>query len=114
MPYAISIRSDNESANQIRELWRDAGKLDQEPSMESLNYLPHLTLAIYDEIDSSLVIDAVAHSSLATSIAFERKTEALEFTNRSIEPIDVVFDVSDCASFLPVEVLHEIVLATCH
>jgi 2'-5' RNA ligase len=175
MPCAINIRSDNESANQIRELWRDASKLEQEPSMESLNYPPHLTLAIYNEIDSSLVIEAVTevfarlescsvrfeqlgmfetphslvlwaaptippeiklahekihriidpllcrpnyrpgvwvpHCSLATSIALERKPEALEFTNQSIEPIEVVFDVSDCASFLPVEVLHEVVLA---
>jgi 2'-5' RNA ligase len=172
MPYAINVRSDHASASQITDLWRAAGKLEEEPSMEVLDYPPHLTLAIYDEIASALVIEAidevfaefepctvrferlgmfetrdslvlwaepsippemrlahenihrridprlcrpnyrsgiwVPHCSLATSIALERKTEAVAFVTRSIEPVEVVFDVSDCASFLPVKVLHEV------
>jgi len=59
MACAINIRSDNDTADQIRSLWGDASLLEQLPSMDSLNYPPHLTLAVYDELDSSLAVEAV-------------------------------------------------------
>ncbi len=49
----------------------------------------------------------VPHCSLATAIDLSRKPEALELANRPIKPFDVVFDVADCASFVPVEVIRE-------
>ena len=49
----------------------------------------------------------VPHCSLATTIDRSRKAEAVDIANRSIKPFDLVFDVVDCASFLPVEVVRE-------
>lgn len=49
----------------------------------------------------------VPHCSLATTIALSRKTEAIALVNRPLEPFEVVFDVADCVSFLPVRVIHE-------
>ena len=54
----------------------------------------------------------VPHCSLATSIDPSRKEEAMAIVHRSIEPIEVEFDVADCASFIPVEVLREKVLSS--
>lgn len=50
MPYAINIRSDNKSSDSIRRLWNECATLEESPSMEAMQYPPHLTLAIYDEI----------------------------------------------------------------
>jgi len=47
------------------------------------------------------------HCSLATSIDLTRKEEALAIVEAGIEPIEVLFDSADCASFMPVEVLKE-------
>lgn len=52
MPYAINYRSDNGSADKLRELWRECASLEEYPSMESMLYPPHITLAIYDEIST--------------------------------------------------------------
>ncbi len=51
MPFAISIRCDNESCRPIRALWDRVARLEPAPSMAALNYPPHITLAIYDDID---------------------------------------------------------------
>ena len=171
MPYAINLRSDDKSADSIRSLWRECERLENSPSMAGLNYPPHITLTIYDDIDpdrlysafesavsglptisarfehldtfvtpSAVVVWAapilgsevyalherihsliepemcrphyrpaswVPHCSLATAIELRREEEALETANRSIEPFEVVFDVVDCVSFLPVQVLRE-------
>ena len=45
--------------------------------------------------------------SLATSIGLNRKDEALTIADQSIEPVEVTFDVVDCASFMPVKILRE-------
>ncbi len=49
----------------------------------------------------------VPHCSLATSIELDRKDEVLAIVDQSIEPVEVTFDVADCASFMPVNVLRE-------
>ena len=60
MPVAININADNASARPIRALWDEVGQLEQSPSLAGLNYPPHLTLAIYDQIDEAEAADAVA------------------------------------------------------
>ena len=171
MAHAINIRSDDKSAEAIRSLWVECSALELAPSMGTLKYPPHITLAIYDQIgipeltgafDSAfsqatrftakfekldyfetpqaIILWAapilpdfvrsihehiharvgveqsrphyrpgswVPHCSLATSIELSRKDEAIAFANRAIGPFEVIFDVADCVSFLPVEVLHE-------
>jgi 2'-5' RNA ligase len=51
MPFAISIRCDNASGRPLRALWDRVGRLEAAHSMAALNYPPHITLAIYDDID---------------------------------------------------------------
>jgi len=50
MPYAINYRSDDASSNRVRQLWKKCAALEDSPSMEAMQYPPHLTLAIYDDI----------------------------------------------------------------
>ncbi len=171
MAFSINIRSDNDSANAIRSLWRQCSALEKTPSMEALNYPPHITLAVFDEIDSRPLYAAfdavfasvppislrfenldhfvtpnavvlwaapsssqqlklvhhhlhslltaeqcrstylpgtwVPHCTLASTIASNRKVEAIDFARQAIDPFEVHFDVADCASFVPVEVLRE-------
>jgi len=171
MSYSINLRSDNDSGDAIRSLWSECGVLENSPSMPALNYPPHITLAVYDDIGEQELVHAfdlaiagttqitsrierlgyfeaphaiilwaaptlpaevyslharvhslldarlcrpnyrpgtwVPHCSLATSIDLSRKAESIDLANRSIEPFKVVFDVADCASFSPVEVVHE-------
>ncbi len=171
MPFAINLRSDHESAEAIRYLWEKCSSFEASPSMAALDYPPHITLAVYDEMNTELLFAAldeavvgiphltirfehlghfvaphaiilwaaptlneganllyerahsfinsglcrpsyrpgiwVPHCSLATDIDPSRKAEAIDAANRPIEPFDVVFDVADCASFPPVEVLYE-------
>ena len=58
MPYAVNIRSEHASAASIRSLWDRCASLEQAPSMQSLQYPPHLTLAVYDDIAPDALIDA--------------------------------------------------------
>ena len=171
MPFSINIRSDNDSSDPIRSLWEECAILEELPSMEALAYPPHISLAVYDEIDESILFNAfdaifsrlptitvrfeelghfeapdriilwanpilpteieeihdhihqaidinlcrpnyrpgiwVPHCSLATGINKSRRGEALELMKRSMSPFLVEFDVADCASFYPVEVVRE-------
>ena len=171
MPYSINIRSDSVSSAPIRTLWKECALLEDQPSMESLNYPPHLGLAVYDDIDETVLFDAfdaafanmskvivrfeklgyfeapdriilwadpvlpsvisglhgrihklinadlcrpnyrpgawVPHCSLAIAIDRSRRDAAITLSRQSIAPIEVEFDVADCASFLPVEVVRE-------
>ncbi len=50
MAFAINLRSDDASAARLRALWKEAARFEDKPSMESLNYPPHITFAIYEEI----------------------------------------------------------------
>ena len=51
MAYALNIRSDNQTSTPIKTLWDECGVLEDPPSMVNLAYPPHITFAIYDEID---------------------------------------------------------------
>ena len=50
MTYAISLKCTNDTAAPILDLWDQASAFEAAPSMASLNYPPHLTLAIYENI----------------------------------------------------------------
>lgn len=50
MAYAINLRSDNASADGIRSLWEKCSAIETSPSMVAMQYPPHITLAIYDDI----------------------------------------------------------------
>ncbi|MDE1993995.1 MAG: 2'-5' RNA ligase family protein [Rhizobiaceae bacterium] len=52
MPYAISLRCTNDTAAPILALWDQASAFEAVPSMASLNYPPHLTLAVYENINA--------------------------------------------------------------
>jgi 2'-5' RNA ligase len=49
----------------------------------------------------------IPHCTLATNIPPARLGEALDFANASKPAFEVVFDVADCLSFYPVEVVAE-------
>ena len=51
MAGAISICARNPTRQGVVSLWHQAGKFEDEPSMPKLGYPPHITFAIYDEID---------------------------------------------------------------
>ena len=172
MAFAINIRCDNKSGGGIRLLWTRFGELEGSSSMEAMQYPPHITLAIYDDVSigdlfagfevatkhlstmtirfeslgyfdapdgiilwaapdlpeqvtaahqsihSKIDVDLcrknyrpgiwTPHCSLATSIDLARKDEALAIVEQGIDPVEVTFDVADCASFMPVEVLKEV------
>lgn len=169
MPFAINIRSDNETAQPIRELWQRLQDFEPAPTMQAMNYPPHLTLAIYEDVPESelfAAVDGVAagpikvrfeslgcftppnglviwaaprvtrplrrlhqsihsridtqrchanyrpkrwipHCTLALNVAPEFRAEAKALTEQALPPFEVAFDVVDCTSFHPVEVLRE-------
>lgn len=49
MPFAVSLRADNESARSLTALWAAAAAFEAQPSMAGLGYGPHVTLAVYSE-----------------------------------------------------------------
>jgi len=77
MAVAINIRADNASADEIERLWDEVAALEDEPSMRTLAYRPHLTFAIYDapEIDDKTAWNAMLSASAGAAqlpIAFRR------------------------------------------
>lgn len=59
MPHAIVLKCANDSAAPVLDLWRQAGRFETAPSMEALNYSPHLTLAVYADIAPSSLFAAI-------------------------------------------------------
>lgn len=59
MAYAISLSANNRSADRVRQLWHDFGLLEDEPTMSRLNYPPHITFAVWDDIKANEVGDIV-------------------------------------------------------
>lgn len=55
MPYAIVLKCSNATAAPVTNLWREASRFESAPSMEALNYPPHLTFAVYQDIDVPLL-----------------------------------------------------------
>jgi len=171
MALALNIRSDHQTSSKIEQLWQDCSRLEESPSMINLGYRPHITFAIYDDIDSQLLLDIfdtvfasvhetaisfnkidmfespdslvlwanpvlpasisaihgrihelinvntcrdhyrpsnwIPHCSLATSIPLNRKAEAISLCEQAFEPFEVIFDVVDLVSFLPIKILKE-------
>lgn len=59
MGAAIGIVANNDSNERIIELWNKVSEFEDTPSMLSLNYPPHITFAIYPDIDVAHVCAAV-------------------------------------------------------
>lgn len=49
MPYGISLKGRDATADYIRRLWDEASIYEPIGSMQELNYPPHLTLAVFPE-----------------------------------------------------------------
>ena len=75
MSHAIVIKADNKSGDPIRRLWDDASEFEAAPSMQGLNYAPHITLAVYETIDPDALFaafDATFAGCTAFSLTFDR------------------------------------------
>ena len=75
MALAINIRSDHASAGEIERLWDQVAAFEDAPSMRALGYRPHLTFAIYDDVDESTARKAMQRASLGQTqlrIVFSR------------------------------------------
>ena len=59
MAVAINIRTDHPSAGEIERLWDQVAAFEDMPSMRALGYRPHLTFAIYDDIDEATACEAM-------------------------------------------------------
>jgi len=59
MTYAITIRAANHSGHAIRRLWDDVSEFETTPSMQNLDYAPHITLGIYETVEPDLLCDAL-------------------------------------------------------
>jgi 2'-5' RNA ligase len=72
---AINIRSDHPSAGEIEQLWDQVAAFEDVPSMRALEYRPHLTFAIYDDVDESTACEAMRRAAMGQTqlrIAFSR------------------------------------------
>ncbi len=58
MPYAIVLKCADDSAAPVLNLWQEAARFETSPSMQALNYSPHLTLTVYDDIAASSLFAA--------------------------------------------------------
>ncbi|MBB6482854.1 2'-5' RNA ligase family protein [Rhizobium lusitanum] len=173
MPYAIVLKCANDNAAPVLDLWREASRFEAAPSMEALNYAPHLTLAVYADIAPSLLFAAaekvfgamrslpiefsgighfpnemlvlwarpaddrilknihaaihdeidpalchehsrpdrwVPHCTIAMKIPSGSADQALKWAAATPGRFTLTFNVVDCISFPPVEVLREVKL----
>ncbi len=55
MTIAIGLKAANDTADSIRALWDQVSLFEDPPSMVTLNYPPHITLAIYDDVAPDLL-----------------------------------------------------------
>ncbi len=60
MTCAISLKAVNRIADSIGALWDQVALYEGAPSMTALNYSPHITLAVYEEIDPDLLKAALS------------------------------------------------------
>jgi 2'-5' RNA ligase len=75
MAFAICLKAANDTAEPIRTLWQEAARFEMRPSMASLDYPPHLTLAVYRDVApdrlKAVLGDALAGTS-ALRVTFTR------------------------------------------
>jgi len=75
MGYAISLVADNATSQPIRALWDRVSEMEDASSMAALDYPPHITLAIYDDIDFAQVQQATRRAfnrPRVTELSFEQ------------------------------------------
>jgi 2'-5' RNA ligase len=74
MTLAIGLKAVNSTAEPIRALWDQVSLYEAIPSMIALNYPPHITLAVYEDIDPALL------KMTLQSVFAESSTLRLTFT----------------------------------
>lgn len=80
MPYAINLYFNQEAESQVMDIWRSLEKLDQSKCLTCTNSRPHITLAIFDELD-------LADTKERLTSSFEEvKSFALNFRQVGIFP----------------------------
>jgi 2'-5' RNA ligase len=67
MAFAICLKSANATAGPIRALWEEVAHLESRPSMAALDYPPHLTLAVYDDIPPDRLRAVLSEAFAGTS-----------------------------------------------
>jgi 2'-5' RNA ligase len=78
MAFAISLKAVNDTAGPVRALWEGVAHFERQPSMATLDYPPHLTLAIYDDI-SPVRLKAVLGEAFAGTSALRLVFARLQF-----------------------------------
>jgi len=67
MNIALNIRAENNTAKPILNLWDEVASFEHEPSMLKLNYAPHFTFAIYENLEEQLAKTAFRNISKSLS-----------------------------------------------
>lgn len=73
MPYGINVKCLNDTARNIAKLWDEASFFETLPSMRALNYPPHFSLAVYEDVPEDIdhiLSDVFAHQP-KLKISFE-------------------------------------------
>jgi 2'-5' RNA ligase len=77
MPFAVTVKSCDVTAEAIMSLWDQASTFEDFPSIRALVYPPHITFAIDDSPDASEqaaidTLERVAEATPAIELSFER------------------------------------------
>ena len=77
MPFALTVKSLDVTANAIMSLWDQASAFEDFPSMRALNYPPHISFAIYESPAASeqlaiAMIAKIAEGRTAIELRFDR------------------------------------------
>lgn len=59
MAFGISIKATGSTGSPVRNIWDRFGELEASPSMAALNYPPHITLGVYDDISEATLCKAM-------------------------------------------------------
>jgi 2'-5' RNA ligase len=78
MAFAISLKVTNSTAEPIQGLWDQVAHFETAPSMAALDYPPHITLAVYYDIDPTHLKTALA-SAFAGASAFNFTFARLDY-----------------------------------
>lgn len=62
MPYAINLYFNQEAENQVMDIWRSLDTLDQSKCLTCTNSRPHITLAIFNDLDLADAREKLASS----------------------------------------------------
>lgn len=84
MAYGIALKCLNETGAPVRQLWDEAAAFEAAPSMQALNYPPHLTLALYQTCPAGLLAEVVDRVFLARSAVTLRFSAISFFRSNSL------------------------------